>query len=60
LSVKLVNVRSNELHPYQHCETSRGNVKVNGKKMPYLNLPKDQAKLEKFITSFQALKVKYE
>jgi hypothetical protein len=56
LSVKMPSVSSNELKAYQECDSLQGNVKVNGKRMPYLDKDKDKLKLQKFEADFEKLK----
>ena len=59
LAAKLPYVRSNELKAWQSCTTSWGDVKINGKRKPYLFKDKDQEKIKKYEAQFEALKNKY-
>jgi hypothetical protein len=56
LSVKMPSVSSEELKAYQECNSSLGNVKVNGKRMPYLDKDKDKQKIQKYEADFEKLK----
>jgi hypothetical protein len=56
LSVKMPSVSSKELKAYQECDSTQGNVKVNGKRMPYLDKEKDKKKIQKYEADFEKLK----
>lgn len=57
LSVKMPFVISEELKAYQKCNSPFGNVKVNGKRMPYLDKDKDKEKIQKYEADFEKLKM---
>jgi len=60
LSAKMPTVDSNELKAYQECEGHyQGNIKVNGKRMPYLDKDKDKQKLLKYEEDFEKLKKEF-
>ncbi len=56
LSVKMPSVSSEELKAYQECNSTQGNVKVNGKRMPYLDKERDKQKIQKYEADFEKLK----
>jgi len=59
LSVKLKKVKSNELKAWQECKTPWGNIKINGKRKPYLDKEKDMDKIKKYEKKFDELRMKY-
>lgn len=59
LSVLLPNVQSNELRPWQYCKSNKGDVKVNGKRKPFLDSQLDSEKILRYENEFIELKGKY-
>jgi hypothetical protein len=58
LSKILTNVECNELRAWQSCETPFGDVKINGKRMPYLNSLTDKERIKMYEIEFERLKNK--
>lgn len=59
LSVHLPNTISNELKAWQKCSCSNGDIKINGKRRPYLWKSKDKDKILKYESEFNKLRNKY-
>ena len=59
LSVILPNVRSRELKPWQNCLTEKGDIKINGKRKPYLDSKLHSDRIKKYEKQFKELQMKY-
>jgi len=59
LSVLLPNIECEELKPWQKCESSNGDIKINGKRRPYLNSKADQKRIRKYEIEFERLQKIY-
>lgn len=61
LSAKMNKVNSNELRAWQKIPANHKdeNVKINGKRKPYLNLKRDYKRIIKYEENFELLKKKY-
>lgn len=59
LSVLLPNLESKELKPWQSCITDNGDIKINGKRKPYLDSKIDQEKIEEYERQFEMVRKKY-
>ena len=60
LSAKMPRTKSKELQPYQMCITQRGDIKINGKRKPYLDRVRDKVRVEKYVKEFERIKQKYQ
>ena len=59
LSIILSDIECNEFRAWSPCDSSFGDVKINGKRKPYLNSKIDRDKIKKYELEFEELKKNY-
>ena len=59
LSVILSNLECQELKAWQTCQSLNGDIKINGKRKPYLNSKTDKERIRKYEIEFENLKKMY-